>query len=368
MKRPIYHSMWILIPAVSVLWTLFGLVMFALGGAAAYSKGYKSYDIVFNLVWHSNWLLWIPGTFIAFLLARKFPVEKANIAKGLLIQGGLGLLFVIAMGVFEYLINFPLRAMAGIDPIPLDYIVTFIGYKGPFNLAIYFGHVLAINGYDIYTQFRSSQLRASRLESKLHQAELQTLKMQLQPHFLFNTHNSIMALMMKGDNKGARKMLMQLSDLLRLTLEKTNQQCSSVREEVETLELYLGIQEVRFQDSLDIELHVDPECLSAKVPYLLLQPVVENAFKYALEGNSEKRGILEIRISKSATQLQLLVKDNGPGFDVGAALQSAKGLGLRMTRTRLEHIYAYRHNFKITSSKSTGTEVLIEVPFELADQ
>jgi two-component system LytT family sensor kinase len=248
MLRPSTKSILLLIPAATVLWTVFGLVMFALGGAAAFAKGYDTYDIAFNLIWQSNWLLWIPGTFVAFFLARRFPVEKGSVSQMMLVHCGLGVLIVVVMSLAEYAMNFPLRAFANFDPIPPDYIIAFAGYKGPFNFAIYLGHVLAINGYDLFSRFRNSQLKASQLEAKLHQAELQTLKMQLQPHFLFNTHNSIMALMVKGDTKGATKMLSQLSDLLRITLEKTDQQCSSVAEEIETLDLYLGIQAVRFQD------------------------------------------------------------------------------------------------------------------------
>ena len=257
-----------------------------------------------------------------------------------------------------------LRTQLGLDPLNNKIIVgSLFGYKFHINLLIYWATVGITYAHDYYVKFRKSEVVSSQLEAKLAQSELQALKMQLHPHFLFNTHHSIISLMLKQKNDEAIKMLTQLSDLLRITLEKTKQQLSSLKEELDTLDLYLGIQKVRFKDRLDIEISAESDVFDAEVPYLLLQPLVENALKHGIESKTTG-GRIEIAAKKSGMYLELSVRDNGPGLGYGNGNRAGNGIGLKTTRSRLNQLYGDQQSMWIDSSGEGGTSVNIKIPFK----
>jgi sensor histidine kinase YesM len=214
---------------------------------------------------------------------------------------------------------------------------------------------------DYYVKLRESELLASELGTKLAEAQLQALKMQLQPHFLFNTHHSIIALMLRNETTPAIKMLTRLSDLLRITLQRNHQQLTSLKEELDALDLYLGIQKERYRERLQVVLDIEPALLGAEVPSLLLQPLVENAIKHGIDALPGV-GVLAVKAWRAEKSLRLSVCDNGPGLRERSDLPNS-GFGLSNTRSRLQRLYGSEHSFEIISRDGSGAEVNISIPF-----
>ena len=160
------------------------------------------------------------------------------------------------------------------------------------------------------------ELRSSQLESQLAQANLNALKMQIQPHFLFNTLNAIMVLVRQQKGREAEEMLSRLSDLLRCVLDDVNAHEVPLRRELEYLQLYLAIEQVRFQDRLKVEVTWDPEVLDAAVPHMILQPLVENAIRHGI-GRSSTAGNVRISAHRANGILEMKVEDDGPGLVAG---------------------------------------------------
>src|SRR4029079_2186861 len=176
---------------------------------------------------------------------------------------------------------------------------------------------------------------------------LQALKMQLHPHFLFNTLNSISALL-DEDVDAADQMLARLGDLLRMTLENSGAQEITLQEELEFLRCYLEIEQVRFNDRLTVDMKIEPATLDAQVPNLILQPIVENAIKHGIVSRIAP-GRIEISAIRYGGSLKLQVRDNGPGLHPGEASSGRvkEGLGLANTRARLEQRYRHDHRFEM---------------------
>jgi LytS/YehU family sensor histidine kinase len=219
--------------------------------------------------------------------------------------------------------------------------------------------VLIAHAVSYYHRFRERELRATQLEGQLAKAHLQTLKSQLQPHFLFNTMHSISALMLTDVN-AADRMMSRLSDLLRISLETAGTQITTLNRELEFVNCYLDIEKVRFEERMNVIFDIAPETLDAQVPHLLLQPLVDNAVKH---GISKLPGGGEIRITVHTQngELQLKIKDNGPGLK-GLGALPANRLGLRITRERLESLYGQNQSLEILSPPDGGVTISVRIP------
>ena len=193
------------------------------------------------------------------------------------------------------------------------------------------------SGFRYYRGFQERELHASELKAQLVRAQLSALKMQLQPHFLFNTLNAIMVLVRQQRGRQAEEMLARLSDLLRCVLEDVEAQQISLRRELEYLRLYLSIEQVRFQDRLGIEISADDTALDAAVPHMGLQPIVENAVRHGI-GRVAAPGTIRISASRTNENLVIRVADDGPGLGT-AGLAEVRGIGLANTRARLQQLY-----------------------------
>ena len=216
---------------------------------------------------------------------------------------------------------------------------------------------------DFYNRYQENAMRASQLEAQLAQAQLDALKMQLHPHFLFNTLNSISALLHK-DVETADKMIARLGDFLRMTLRNSGQQEITVAEELEFLKCYLEIERIRFHDRLTVEMDIQPAAETAQVPNLLLQPIVENAIRHGISA-SNKAGKLSISASCSQGILHIRVQDNGPGLR-GNGAEYREGVGLQNTRSRLEQLYGKQQKLHLYNSSEGGLTVEIEMPYRTA--
>ena len=253
--------------------------------------------------------------------------------------------------------------------------------------------LLVSHALDFYEQYQEVELKASHLKDELAeaqlqiaQAQLQALKMQLHPHFLFNTLNSISALL-DEDVEAADEMLARLGDLLRLTLTNSGAQEVALQEELEFLRCYLEIERVRFQDRLTVHMDIDPVSLDALVPNLILQPIVENAIRHGIASRIAP-GRIEIRAARAGDMLQLQVKDNGPGIQnksihnqpdiqnqsiqnqsiqmqAEAVVTNREGVGLSNTRARLKQLFGVRHRFELSDAVGGGLLLTIEIPFRL---
>ncbi|HET6204971.1 MAG TPA: histidine kinase [Planctomycetota bacterium] len=228
------------------------------------------------------------------------------------------------------------------------------------NNLIVCGQVLAIGqGLLAYGELREREVRAAQLEARLTEATLQALRMQLHPHFLFNTLHAISALM-RRDLEAADRMVALLGDLLRQSLRDGEAEVP-LRREIEFLERYLEIEKVRFGDRLEVEIDVAPDCLEARVPGLLLHPLVENSLRHGLE-RTEEPGRLSIRARARDGRLHLRVADSGAGLRAGAPAEADGGIGLASTRARLEQLYGSEHAFEVRPREGGGVEATVVLP------
>lgn len=209
-----------------------------------------------------------------------------------------------------------------------------------------------------YQAYQERGLRASQLEAQLAQAQLQMLKMQLHPHFLFNTLNSI-SVLMRRDVESAESVITKLGDLLRMTLDSADQHQVTMRSELEFVTRYLEIERVRFKDRLTIRFAVDPDCLDALVPNMILQPLVENAIRYGVAPYA-RPGAVEISAKRVGEELHLSVWDTGKGLQEN---NRREGIGLSNTRARLREMYGPGHRLELKNERGAGLAVYVQIPF-----
>jgi two-component system LytT family sensor kinase len=212
---------------------------------------------------------------------------------------------------------------------------------------------------------RVKELSAAQLETRLVEARLHTLQRQMQPHLLFNTLNTISALMHR-DVDAADAMIARLSDLLRMSLQRVGVQEVPLKEELDFLSKYLEIEQTRFRDRLTVVFDVQADTLDALVPNLLLQPLVENAIKHGI-GPRPTPGQIAVRARRNGALLELDVQDNGVGLSAARLTDFNRGVGLSNTRSRLDHLYGSLHRFEFRQPAEGGLLVCIAIPMaELA--
>jgi LytS/YehU family sensor histidine kinase len=234
----------------------------------------------------------------------------------------------------------------------------------PINVMFYWGIVIVDHAIDYYRKYQERELRASQLEAQLVASELQVLKLQLHPHFLFNTLNTISALIHESPEE-ADEMISQLGDLLRVTLETVHVHEVPLTQELDFLKHYLAIEQTRFQDRLRITMSIEPETLDAMVPNLILQPLVENSIRHGIALRPEARSI-EIKSWQDNGTLRLRVADDGPGLSSDKLLLK-EGVGLTTTRQRLSSLYGTKHDFSLQNSPRGGLVVELTIPFKTAE-
>ncbi|MCG3118257.1 MAG: hypothetical protein ALAOOOJD_00420 [bacterium] len=310
-----------------------------------------------------QWFSWIPLSLLILQLGSSFPFERRRWPLRLFIH-------FLASAVLACL-HIALHALVIVLTKPFPWRQTyefpdvFAGqFRSLVNLdfLIYWG-VLGVGlAFSYYQKYRAGELQAAELQTQLAQAQLQTLKMQLHPHFLFNTLNAIAALVRKNENKAATDMLAGLSDLLRLALENVGTQEVSLKQEIEFLERYLEIERIRFADRLHLNMRIAPETLAARVPNLILQPLVENAIRHGVAVRATS-GVIEIGAERCNGRLRLQVKDDGPGLLPDKALNN--GVGLSNTMARLQRLYGASQSLEFNNAPEGGAVVTIEIPFAL---
>jgi hypothetical protein len=286
------------------------------------------------------------------LLARRFPADGQRPWHKAAIHLGAALAFS-----FLYV---ALRAAVGVAhgswiDEPVGFIEVFqplLVKTFPFNLLIYGVIISVSHGIDYYRKYHERTVHALELEKHLAEARLQALLRQLKPHFLFNTLNGIASLM-HSDVDAADRMLVRLSELLRMTMSHPGQPLTRLADEIAFTEKYLEIERIRFRDRLTVAIDVEPLALDADVPSLILQPLVENAIRHGIEPHA-RPGRIEITARRTSAGLELAVLDNGGGMPAGGFTR--EGIGIANTRERLRELYGERHTFNM-GSRPEGTLV-----------
>jgi len=318
-----------------------------------YSGGEAHWRIVLeiNLCQWYVWGLLAPGI---IWLARRFPLERGRLASSLGIH--------LAAGVGVALVKWQL------DNLVRHYVLGFerstsLIFVFHQSLVTYWLLVGATQAYLYYQRYRQGELRAAQLGTQLAQAQLQALRMQLHPHFLFNTLNAISTLVHK-DPEAADRMLARLSELLRLTLENVGVQEVPLAQELEFLERYLEIERTRFADRLTVRMEIAPDTLDALTPYLILQPLVENAIRHGIAVRS-LAGCIVVSARRADGMLVLEVRDDGPGMTSGATT-AKDGVGISSTRARLEKLYGSAQRFELQNADGGGVVATLAFPFRVS--
>lgn len=361
--QPGSRRRWMQLALIWGIWTFVGLI-FTL---QSYFTSYRSeqpmtlYDAAYlQFSWSYLWALATPFVLWA---ASKIPIERSNWLRALLLHVPISLgLSIVLTAIGHVFVWLHWGRVMG-RPFSFERMGRFVVANFSEGIGIYM--LIALTSYSLsyYRRYRESQLRTFQLEAQLSHAQLQALKMQLHPHFLFNTLHSISALLNK-DPESARRMITRLGDFLRLTLENSGSQEVTLEQEMTFLRCYLEIERIRFQDRLVTRVDVSEQTLDAKVPNLILQPIVENAIRHGIAPRSSP-GLIEIEAERRNSTLRIQVRDNGPGLPSHRTSENMfkKGLGLANTEKRLEQLYGAAHLFDLSDHPEGGLLVTLEIPF-----
>lgn len=345
------------------IWTLFGIFLTSQTGLA-FTRRETSFAWYKVLTAEMSFAyLWAALTPLTLWLARRFPIERGKLRSSIAVH-------VIASVVIGFLtrafrdLMFLWFVFSAERPIPFGKLFFNLYLFFDYGSMIYWLIFLVSFAFNYYRRYREGEIRASRLEAQLAQAELQALKMQLHPHFLFNTLHSISALIRK-DPDGADKMIARLGDFLRLTLDSAGAQEVSLEQELGFLKCYLDIERLRFKDRLTVDLKIDQQALHARLPNLILQPIVENAIRHGIAPRTEP-GHIEIEARRFNGILHVQVTDNGPGLpsngNTGRILK--EGIGLSNTQARLQQLYGSDQRLDLANTVKGGLTVILEIPYK----
>jgi hypothetical protein len=293
-------------------------------------------------------------------LARRFPFHRARGGRWLGIHLGGALLYCLLYSVtYATLVNgqMSVKGKPFVFGETLQKLLIFYTFG---NIVFYWLLLLAHHGWHYYQRYRERERRAAELEGQLSLAQLQALRMQLNPHFLFNTLNTIAALIHEQPDT-ADRVVIRLSELLRASLERPDAHEIPLGQELGFLHRYLEIEQARFGERLAVEFQVPAELEDVLVPALLLQPIVENAIRHGIE-EREEAGRIQVSAAPVEGGLELRVMDNGPGLPPGRTAFAREGIGLSNTRSRLKHLYGDCQSLELSAAPGGGLGVRIRLP------
>ena len=339
----------------AVAWTILGCV-FALPDLANGTD--RRHALLLSL---TLWWSWGVVTPLILWADRKIPVSRKELGRRVLAHF---LPSLLVTSVYVYLLG-AVRAAFGIgewNVLPgIRVLVDSLRGLFLWNWLIYWLILGAWQAHHYYDHYVASELRLERLERNFSEARLNALRMQLEPHFLFNALNTISS-QVERDPKLARGMIEHLGDLLRLSLESKDRQEIPLAEEMAFLEHYLAIQKIRFGDNLRIETQISPEVKYASVPSLFVQPLVENAIRHGISRRASG-GTVIVSAHQVGNRLDIRVLDDGVGLPAGWTLENSGGVGLSVTRQRVAGLYPDGETcFAVNRRASGGTEVEISLP------
>jgi len=336
-----------------------------------YLSNYKSikfiswWDVIVGFLWEiSSYAVFTPlllkfGT----VYPLEFQISVKRFFRNFLIHLVAAFFFAIICFFLQYFVYGIIQGEICLDCFKLEVLVNPNYLRR--GVIIYWGIILVGQGVGYFRRLNNEKIRVAQLSTQLSEAQLSALKMQIHPHFLFNTLNSIVGLI-QTDKDSAEIMTRKLSDFLRLTLKNSGEMTVSLEQEFSFIKTYLDIEKVRFQKRLTVEFCYDENILSAKVPNLTLQPLVENSIKHGIS-RKKKDGRIKISAFRDGDFLVLEVLDNGDWSDkVHNGMESEKsGVGLKNTAERLKQIYGNNHFFSLVNDEETDTVATIKIPYQV---
>ena len=317
------------------------------------AEGWKS--VLGELIFSYIWLALTP---LALWLSRSFRIEGGKRFKRLSIHVLASVVFILLQVFLFTVVSIPFGWYSDLTTFWNRYFLLILNFT-PSNVMFYWGIIVIEHALNYYQKLQERELRASQLEAQLAQAQLQVLKMQLHPHFLFNTLNAISALIRESPDE-ADEMVSRLGDLLRMTLETAGLQEVPFKKELEFLKHYLDIEQTRFQDRLKVEMAIEPDTLDGLVPSMILQPLVENSVRHGVASRPEG-GCIKIKAWRHHSLLRLEVEDDGPGLS--GDTPPKERVGLTNTRARITNLYGDEHGLRLRHAAGGGLVVSLSIPF-----
>jgi signal transduction histidine kinase len=353
---------------IMAAWSVVGVIAVLQTFAGYALRGEAAEEWPWALVQGLRWLCWIPITPLVFALARAIPLERQRLARAIALH--LGLAFAIALVYESAMLLFSLWLDARLNPIPeiaqnpplMLMFTTGILSRLVSDAFIYAAVLGLAAGLAFRNRLRQRELRSAQLETELALAQVQALKMQVHPHFLFNTLHAVNVLI-REDPVAATQMVSLLGDLLRLTLSRATAHEVPFSTELEILQVYLDIERRRFHDRLEVSYDVAPETRAALVPDLILQPLLENAIKHGVNAVAGPARIV-VRSAREQDRLVLEIADNGRGPPEDQPM--TEGIGLATTRARLERLYGAAQELRVERLAHGGCLARVVIPFRLA--
>ncbi|MBC8089296.1 MAG: histidine kinase [Phycisphaerae bacterium] len=332
----------------------------------------EPYTLATAIIWQgAAWGLWGLWSQVILTLVDRVPLLAGRmpqwLATHLIVCAALCTITVLAVGALDYTF-----AIWNGQPSYVKIVRSFVLAHLDFQFVLYWAVVGAAYMVEYVRRYRERDRAAQELEQKLARTQLEALRMQLNPHFLFNALNSV-AELMEMDVREAQRTLTRVSDLLRLSLRSAASPTIPLWQEIELVELYLQIARIRFGDKLAVDIVVDPAAVDLEVPSFVLQPLVENALKHGLSPDSAGQSI-DVSARRVGMSLELIVEDNGRGLD-GAMTNSGRfmaarpsvdglGIGLTNTRQRLKVLFGERYAFRMNNTAAGGCRVEIRLPLD----
>lgn len=346
---------------VAVLWAGVGLFDATQTVVVMHSEGmHHRWPQLFATLLFS-WLPWALATPVIMYLGQRFPPVRLRLSTWV-IHVAAGLAINIASAAWRALMEVamnPWNNPSGPASFAAIWSQTF--YNGLLATVVLYASVLAIASVlSSRERLAQQQAEAARLSEQLSKAQLEALRHQMEPHFLFNALNAVAALVRENRNDDAVNMIAGFSDLLRRMLQDSSRRQVLLHEEVDLLDKYLAIQKVRFSDRLRVETNIPGELLSAQVPSLILQPMVENALKHGIARCAEG-GLVRIAAERLNGHIKFTIYNDGPALSVDWKAGSA-GVGLSNLQTRLEGLYHDKFEFNLQSPASGGVEASVSFP------
>lgn len=324
-----------------------------------------------DLIWASgDWFLYAFLTPIVFLVSRRWPLARPHLERRVPLHLAISLAFCVVWATAGKLLQLalgtrliPATAAAGGDlwlKLGKDWL-SWVFTTFPFGVAVYLCVVGVEHAMRLWTEARVRDVQVARLSEQLTGARFAALQAQLNPHFLFNSLNTVTVLVRDGENAAATRVIEQLSDVLRRTLNRRGANEVALDEELDLVRQYLAVEEARFSDRLRPEFSIDPSVLSAAVPSFVVQHLVENAVRHGV-ARKTSAGRIAISASRVGDMLEISVRDDGPGVPLGG--ESAPGHGIANTRERLKTLYGDRAFLHIAAVQATGTVATLRLPYK----
>jgi two-component system LytT family sensor kinase len=349
-----------LLAAVTIFWIVLGAVGWILEYALSF--GDPEGPVTLGRA-AARWVyvgLWWLASMLGFWLVDTVTVWNWRQYPRMFFHAVAGALIAVGWSVSAYYIN--LAIIPGWRPEGVGRMVSTTSMTTWF---FYTGLICLAHTVTYAREYRAREVKALRAAQLTTEAQLEALKMQLDPHFLFNALNSISTLMHR-DVKAANETLVLVSEMLQRNLKTARTQQVTVAEEVETAELFVEIEKVRFQDRLSVVWSVEPEVEDALVPHMLLQPIIDNSLRHGIQAKAG-RGRIEVSARRNGERLDIEVRDDGRGLSASGG-DSGFGIGLSVTRERLSKLYGRNHSFTLQDAPGGGALVRISIPYVRSEQ